>query len=204
MDMLLNPNIAYLAIVAAFMLGIFAVVTPGSGLLEIGALAAFVFAGWQMLNLEVNWWALVVLVLGVFPFLLALRKTRRMLFLGISIFALIVGSAFMFRGEVWYLPAVNPVLAVITSALAGGFVWFMTVKILEAEATTPTHDLGVLIGAVGAARTDVHHEGTVYVNGEDWSARSIEPIAHDSYVRVLGREGFVLDVEAVDEKEIPH
>ena len=201
MDVLLNPNIAYLAIVAAFMLSIFAIVTPGTGLLEISALAAFVFAGWEMFNLEVNWWALVVLVLGVFPFLLALRRTRRMLFLAISIFALIVGSAFMFRGGAWYLPAVNPVLAIITSVLAGWFVWFMTVKILEAEATTPMHDLGTLVGAVGEARTDVHYEGTVYVNGEDWSARSAELITEGSLVRVLGREGFILEVEAVADEE---
>ena len=201
MDVLLNPNVAYLAIVVAFMLSVFAIVTPGTGLFEIGAVLAFVVAGWEILNLEVNWWALGVLVLGVFPFLLALRRTRRMLFLGISIFALIVGSAFMFRDAVWYRPAVNPVLAIITSALAGWFMWFMTVKIMEAEATTPRHDLGGLVGAVGEARTDIHYEGSAYVNGEDWSARSAQPIPEGSLVRVVGREGFVLDVEAVAEDE---
>lgn len=201
MDLLLNPNIAYLALVAAFLLGIFAILTPGTGLFEIGALFAFVLAGWQLINLDFNWWAFGVLFLGVFPFLLALRKTKRTLFLLIAILALIIGSVFMFRGERWYIPAVNPALAIVVSVLAGWFVWLMSVKILEAEATIPTHDLGQLIGQIGEARTAIHYEGSVFVGGETWTARSDNPIPSDSLVRVLAREGFVLYVEAVADEE---
>ena len=55
--------------------------------------------------------------------------------------------------------------------------------------------LSVLIGAVGEAKSDVHHEGSVQVNKELWTARSEELIEAGSQIRVVGREGFVLVVE---------
>ncbi|NMC85494.1 MAG: NfeD family protein, partial [Anaerolineaceae bacterium] len=39
--------------------------------------------------------------------------------------------------------------------------------------------------------------GTVYVGGEEWSARSDEMIAAGSSVKVINREGLVLIVEPV-------
>ena len=42
----LNPNVAYLFLVAGFSLALMAVLTPGTGLLEIGALFVLLLAGW--------------------------------------------------------------------------------------------------------------------------------------------------------------
>jgi len=47
----------------------------------------------------------------------------------------------------------------------------------------------------GEARTDILAEGSVYVNGEDWSARSKTLIPAGSKVLVLRRNGLVLEVE---------
>jgi membrane-bound serine protease (ClpP class) len=114
------------------------------------------------------------------------------------ILALIVGSLFLFPGEVWYQPAVNPLLAVLVSVFSGGFLWLAANKILEAEARRPTHDLQALVGALGEAKTSIHPKGSVQVNGELWSAYSETPIPAGAQVRVTGREGFVLRVEAIE------
>jgi len=197
MDVFLNPNLAYLFLVTGFLLAVFAVLTPGTGVFEIVALFALVVAGWQVYNLPVNWWALIVLLLGVFPFLLTLRKTRHKANLAISALALVVGSAFLFRGEAWWQPAVHPALAVVVSILAGGLLWLMASKMLEAEALAPSHDLASLVGAMGEARTEVHQDGSVYVLGETWTARSKTLIPSGARVRVIGREGLVLEVEEI-------
>ena len=60
----------------------------------------------------------------------------------------------------------------------------------------PTHDLGALIGQVGEAKTAVHEDGSVQVAGELWSARSNRPIPAGRQVKVVARDGFILDVEA--------
>jgi membrane-bound ClpP family serine protease len=45
-------------------------------------------------------------------------------------------------------------------------------KTLESSSANTVQDLSQLIGAIGETRTNVHHEGTIFVNGELWSARS--------------------------------
>lgn len=201
MDFLLNPNVAYLLLVAASLLAVFAVITPGTGIFEVAALVALVLAGWQVYNLPINAWALAVLLLGVFPFLLAVRRTRRMVNLAISALALVVGSAFLFRGEVWWQPAVHPALVLVTSLSAGGLFWLMVTKVLDAESVVPAHDLSGLVGQIGEARTEIHEEGSAYVKGEMWTARSEEPIPVGALVRVIGREGLLLDVEMIEAPE---
>ena len=197
----LNPNIAYLFLVGGILLAIMAIFSPGTGMLELSAFVLLVVAGWEIYNLSFNWWALVLLVLGVFPFLLAVRKSRQLLFLVVAVIAFVIGSAYLFRGEQWWQPGVNPILALVVSLLAGGFVWLATVKVLEADRARPSHTLENLVGAIGEAKTDIQAEGSVQVERELWSARSANPIPIGSKVRILRREGFILDVEAISEEK---
>lgn len=200
MEILLDPNVAYLLLVAFFWLAMIALLTPGTGVVEVATVFAMILAGWSALNLPVNFWALAVLALGVLPFWLALRKSGNMLFLGISILALVVGSSFLFRGQGW-LPAVNPFLALAVSTLTAGFFWIAARKTLEAEHARPVHDLEGLIGSTGEAKTDILSSGTVQVEGELWSAASREMIPAGATVRVVGREGFILTVEPAEGRE---
>ncbi|HEX7555505.1 MAG TPA: hypothetical protein VF338_02690, partial [Leptolinea sp.] len=84
MNLLLDPNVSYIILVGGFVLAVLAMFAPGTGLLEFGAVLAIVIAGYSMANLPINWWALVILLLGVFPFQYALRRSRNLIFLVIS------------------------------------------------------------------------------------------------------------------------
>jgi membrane-bound serine protease (ClpP class) len=189
-----NPNVAYLILVAAFSMAMLAVITPGTGLLEIGALFGLFYSAWAVFNLPFNWWALGILLLGTIPFLIAVRRSNKRIYLIIAILALAVGSSFLFTGKDGK-PAVNPLLALAVSSLVGIFFWIATTKALEARSVQPTHDLASLIGALGEAKTDIFTEGTVQVAGELWSAFSETPIQTGAIVRVVEREGFLLKVE---------
>jgi membrane-bound serine protease (ClpP class) len=195
MNILIEPNIAYLLLASGSLLAILALLSPGSGILEIGALFTLILAGWITSFLPINLWALIVLVVGVVPFLIAVRKSGRLIFLAVSCAALILGSTFLFRNDVWYIPAVNPLLALVVSILSASFMWLATRKVLETANLRPTHDLEVLIGATGQAKTDILEAGSVQVDGELWSAQSDTPIPNGAHVRVTGREGFILKVE---------
>jgi membrane-bound serine protease (ClpP class) len=198
MDFISDPNIAYLFLVIGFLLAILAMLAPGTGLIELGALAMLLMAGWGIYNNPINWWALLILLVGVVPFILAVRKTRHWAFLLIAIIALVVGSVFLFR-EDGLQTAVNPILASVVSVLVGGFAWFATRRSLEALGKKPSHNLKDLVGMIGEAKTSIHAEGSVYVGGENWSARSQKPIPAKARVRVVKLEGFVLEVEALTE-----
>lgn len=198
-ELLLNPNVAYLLLVAGLFLAMMAILSPGTGIFEIAALICLVLAGWGMYQLQVNWWALVLLGVGVALFILAVRRPKDRRYLALSLAALGVGSAFLFRGE-GYLPAVNPFLALAVSLLVGGFMWIVATKSMEASLEVPTHDLGRLVGAVGEAKTDILLEGSVQVDGELWSATSKERIPEGATIRVIDRDGFLLEVAEIKEE----
>lgn len=195
MSFLLDPNVAYLLLVMGIVLGILALFTPGTGVLEIGALFAIFLAGYAIYNLPTNLWALILLLVGVVPFVIAVRKSRQWIWLIPSIASLIVGSVFLFRAENGSA-TINPFFAIVVSSAATLLLWFIGRKSIDVMKLKPVQSLNNLIGMVGESRTDIYNDGTVYVNGEEWSARSSKPIKAGTYVRVVKLEGLVLIVEA--------
>lgn len=198
MDILLNPNIAYVLLVLGSVLLLMAIVTPGTHLLEGGALFMLVLAGYAIYHLGFNLWALIVLILSLVPFVYAIQKPKRERFLALSLLGVIIGSVYLFPSS-GLLPAVNPLVAVVVSALSAGFLWLVVRKSIQAHHARPLQDLSALIGKTGQAKTRVQEEGSVQMAGELWSARSEKPIPAGSRVRVVSREGFVL-VVTLDEQ----
>ena len=167
---------------------------PGTGLFEIGAFFCIVLAGYSIYQLSFNWWALLLVGLSIIPFIYAIQKPKRELYLALSILLLVVGSVFIFP-RTGNQAVVNPLVAIVGSVLVTGFLWVAVRKSMEAAGVRPSHDLNGLVGKIGEARTQVEEEGSVQVDGELWSARSEKTIPAGSSVRVLRREGFVLIVE---------
>ncbi|HVP21192.1 MAG TPA: NfeD family protein [Anaerolineaceae bacterium] len=195
MNFLVDPNVAYVLLVGGLLLAILALFSPGSGVLEIGGLFLLILAGLGISNFTINFWALVVLVLGIFPFILALRRSRQYVFLIVALAALVVGTVFLIAGP-GGTPGINPVLATVVSLIVTVFVWGVARRSLEAL-SLPKKTLADLIGKTGEATTDVFAEGSVYVDGEEWSGTSKVFIPAGSTVRVVAREGLVLTVEPV-------
>jgi membrane-bound serine protease (ClpP class) len=201
MEILINPNVAYLILVVGVVLTIMALFAPGTGILEVSALFVLLLAGWEMTQLPINVWALALLVLGVIPFIFAVRKSQNIAYLVVALIAFVIGSAYLFQGEEWWQPGVNLILAIIVSALASGFIWFASTKVLESEKLRPRHDLAKIIGETGEAKTDILDEGSVQIGSELWSARSNVQIYEGSKVKVVKRDGFILEVEPIPSRD---
>jgi membrane-bound serine protease (ClpP class) len=194
MDILLNPNIAYIICVLALLAILAAIVAPGTGLIEILALLLIGLSGYAVYTIGMNPWALIVLLLSVVPFVIALRSKNSLPYLIASIIMIIGGSLFLFTGT-GLKPLVDPFLVIGVSALASTFVWFAAKKSIQAQRTKKYHDIEKLVGEIGEARTTIHQEGSVLIGSELWSARSQQPIPSGQRVRVTKRDGFILEVE---------
>jgi membrane-bound serine protease (ClpP class) len=196
MNTFVNANLAYLLLMFGSIFLMMAIVTLGTHLLEGGALLMLAAAGYEIYNLGFNWWALIILVLALIPFIYSIQKSGREWALALSILALIVGSIYLFPGS-GFIPAVNPVLAVVISLMSAGFLWFVVRKGMQAFHARPLQDLQNLIGQTGQAKTEIAilNGGSVQVASELWSARSEAPIPAGSRIRVVSREGFTLIVE---------
>lgn len=201
MNYLLDPNISYLILVGGFVMAVLAMFAPGTGLLEVGATLAILIAGYSLANQPFNWWALAILLVGVFPFLIALRRSRHLIFLVISILAMIAGSIFMFSNENGQM-AVNPILAVIVSILVAGLMWIIATRGMDALKMKPYSRTGKLVNQIGKARSDIFHSGTVYIQSEEWSARSSVPISTGTLVKVINQDGMILEVAPLSDEDL--
>lgn len=199
MDFLINPNVSYVLLILGFLTAVLALFSPGTGILEIAALAAVALAAYGIINLPVHYWALLIMFLSIIPLIMALRseKSRRVIFLALTALAFALGSALLFRGEGW-LPAVHPLLILLLTPLAVGSTWLISAKALEAIVSQPTFDPDRLVGMTGQASSDVRGQGTVYVDGEEWSATSSTFIPAGDLVRVIQRDGLTLIVEPLE------
>ena len=207
MDIALNldPNVVYLLLAIALFFTVLAIFNPGTGLLEILALLLLFAAGWGIYTLVerelINWWSLLIIMVGMILLIVAMRRPKLPAYLIGSIACIVLGSAYLVRGDPLYVPGVNLFLALTVSILMAGFFWVAGNKVMEARAIRPTHDLEALVGSRGDAKTAISADGSVQVSGELWSAYSDEPIPNGAPVRVLERDGFTLKVEEVKDEE---
>jgi len=194
MEFLIDPNVAYIVIVAAVMLSLITILVPGTGLPEIGLILCLLAAWYELSRFEPNPWALGVAALSPLPFLAATRQSRlRLPLLTLSFLMLVAGSIFMFidpQGR----PTVNFPLAGVVSTLCALFIWIAVERGLKAQDLKLGINPDNLVGAHGEARTEIFTSGSVQACGELWSAHSDTPIPAGSTVVILRRDGFVLTV----------
>ena len=202
---LLNPNVAYLLLVIGFTLAILAMLSPGTGLMEVGALFTLVMAGYIISALPFNGWAgiLFLLALGLLWAAIRLRPRRpwkTWATLAASLLLLMTGSAFLFEPVEGHM-AVSPLLIVPLSFMVTGLAWWMGRKTMEAIHSRQVFDIDRIAGMTGRTSSDIRGQGSVYVNGENWTATSPTFIPAGQPVRVIRRKGLLLEVEPISQQE---
>ena len=167
-------------------------------MLEVLALILLIIVGYLVANLLVSIWAIALVIMRIISVIAMFRRKREWYFIGGSIAILIIGVVFVFRGEKALIGA-NPLLAVLGAVGLAAFIWIIGRNISSASRQEPYTDPDRLVGMIGTAKTDVWRDGSVYVNGENWSAVSDEPVTMGSQVQVIQRKGLVLEVKLIKE-----
>jgi membrane-bound serine protease (ClpP class) len=193
MNALFDPNIAYLLLIGGFLMAVFAMLAPGTGFIEVIALGLLLIAGYAMTLLTVTWWALLLIILSAVFLVVALRNSMHWYWVSLAALLMLAGSLFLFVNANG-APLVNPILAALVSILTTGIIWAFGKRGLAAT-RRPVRSLDELVGMLGDATTDIQAEGSVYVNGEEWSAHAKVFIPRGSRVRILRRDGLVLEIE---------
>jgi membrane-bound serine protease (ClpP class) len=171
---------------------------PGTilpGLVGVAALLVFLY-GSQVL--PVNYFGAALVGLGLIMFLLEVKV--------VSYGLLSVGGAICTAlGLYLFFDTGVPGLAIPLATIAvvtGGLVLFalgMAVFVLRSQRQPPTTGREGAVGERGVATTALTPEGTVFVHGEYWSARSTAAVEPGGVIRVVAVEpGLKLLVEPVD------
>jgi membrane-bound serine protease (ClpP class) len=190
----LFPNLIYLLLMAGLWFAALAVVSPGTGALELMTLVALAAVGLATIILPLNVWAVVLLIAGAVLFIISLQRERPEWWLSASALVLSLGSVFMFEVEDGLI-AVHPLLALVVSVLTLGYFWFAIRKAVMAQRADPRIDPARVINQVAEVRTKLDPIGSVYTLGELWTARAEKPLKPGTKVKVIGREGLILVVE---------
>jgi membrane-bound serine protease (ClpP class) len=196
MNPIIDPNIAYVLLIVGFMLSVLALLTPGTGVVEIIGLFSMILAGYGIISNPSHFWALILLIPFI-PMIFIYRKLKKDYLLIIAIALLNLGSFMIFKSEDGGF-AVSPGVAIVVLLLNAPILWVVVKKIIEAIDKAPDFDPENILGNIGIARTNILTGGTAYVSGEEWSARSETKIYKGDKIKVVNKEGLTLVVEKVD------
>ena len=194
-----NPEIAFLLLLAGTFGIIFELYNPGIGLAGVLGVISLLLGFYALSVLPTNWVGVALVILSVIFFVVDLQTAGLGVWTIGGVVALIAGGALLFSGA-------DPSLRVspwtIAAAVAGTMLFFVSVMTaaLRVRLRRPITGEEAIVGMVGEAKTDIAPEGTVLTKGTLWRARTMETgIAAGSKVKVKATEGLVLLVEPLHE-----
>lgn len=194
LDVISDPNIAYLLMLLGFYGIFFELTNPGAIFPGVVGGICLILAFYAFQTLPINYAGILLILLGVILFILEISVTSYGALTIGGIIAMVLGSLMLFKdaGPFLKLSIYTILPAVVVTAV------FFTVVIglaWKAFRSKPTTGQEGLVGLEGTAASEVTPEGgTVKVHGEIWSAVSDEPIQADKKVVVESVKGLKLKV----------
>ncbi|GBD97856.1 MAG TPA: nodulation protein NfeD [Nitrospirae bacterium] len=193
LDLISDPNVAYLLMLVGFYGIFFELTSPGAIFPGVLGVLSLILALYSFQTLPVNYAGLLLIVLAIVLFILEIKVTSYgMLTIG-GLISMLIGSMMLFDSP---LPFFRLSLKVILPAVILTTLFFgLTVSLaIKAYRRKPVTGAEGLVGLEGTARTDIHDSGQVFVHGEIWTACSDEPVKAGEKVVVEKVENLKLKV----------
>ena len=193
LEVLSDPNLAYILMLIGIYGIIFELASPGAivpgavgGISLILALFAL-----NMLPLNVAGVGLVLLGIALMTAEVFAPSFGALGIGGLAAFA--IGSVFMFEEVPGFELSLGVVLT--GSAVTAALLAMALIAVLRTRGRQGAPGDPDMIGATGEILSWSGDSGVVHVHGERWAARSKAPAPVGAHVRILSREGLTLDVE---------
>ncbi len=197
LDVISNPNIAYLLMLAGI-IGLYIELTnPGVIFPGVAGAICLILAFYALQTLPVNYAGVLLIVLALVLFIMEIKVTSYGLLTVGGIIALLAGSLLLFDSP---LPFLRVSLSVIlpTVVVMSGFIVIVSYLVIRAQKSPVTTGQEGMLGIEGTAITDLgpDHAGQVSVHGEIWQARSTERITAGSRIITEAIHGLTLYVKS--------
>ena len=185
-----DPGIALILMMLGIYGLIFELMNPGTALPGVTGAICLLLAMYALQLLPVNYAGLALILLGV-AFMIAEAFLPSFGALGLGgVIAFSAGALILIDTD---LPGFGvPVALVVPLALGSAVLLAAMVGI--ALRTRRRAITGDLVGKVGEVQHSTHGRW-IRVHGENWQVRSASPLSAGQRVRVVARDGLVLDVE---------
>jgi membrane-bound serine protease (ClpP class) len=199
LNIISNPNVAYLLMILGILGLFFELSNPGVILPGVIGGISLILAFFAFQVLPVNYAGVLLILLALILFIAEIKVVSHGVLTVGGVIALILGSMLLFDSPEPYLRVSWSVIAVTAATVTGFFVFAVT-KALRAHHQRPTTGREGLIGKKGVADSRIAPEGKVFVNGEYWDAWSEEPIAAGEKVVVEAVEGMRIKVKRYEQR----
>jgi membrane-bound serine protease (ClpP class) len=198
LSVIADPNIAYILILIGIYGLIFEFYNPGFVLPGVVGAICLVLALFALQVLPVNYAGLGLLILGII-FMVSEAFVESFGALGIGgLVAFVMGSILLIDTEAGGYGVSLP-LIISFSAISAVFVLGIIGMALKARQRAVVSGQEQLIGASGTVLEDFTGDGRIHIHGENWKAKSVQPLKRGQAVRVTRIDGLVLHVEPIQE-----
>jgi len=198
LNLISDPNVAYILMLLGFYGLFFELTNPGAIFPGVLGGICLILAFYAFQTLPVNYAGLLLIILAIILFILEVKVVSHGVLTIGGVIAMVIGSLMLFEspGPFVKLSLYLILPAVIITAL------FFTLTIglaLKAYRRKPVTGKEELLGMEGTARTDITTDGgMVSLHGELWSAYSDEMITKGSKVVVEGVSGLKIKVRKLE------
>ena len=189
-----RPDAAFFFLLAGLAVAAFEFYAAGAGIAAAVAVVSLFLAGYGFATLPMNWWAVVMAVVGLGLYTWDFQRHE----LGIRS---IVGTVLMIWGGLMFVggsPQIGTNWWAVLLTVAGImlFYLFAMTTIVRSRFGTPTIGRDYLVGSSGVAETVLEPDGFVVIDGARWRARAHRAvtIGPGSPIEVLAVEGITLQV----------
>jgi membrane-bound serine protease (ClpP class) len=198
LNILSDPNIAYILMMLGFYGLMFELYNPGSILPGIVGVICLVLAFYSMNTLPINYAGLALILFALLLFILEIKiVSHGVLAIG-GIVSLLLGSMMLIPRGAGSVGSISWTVIIATTGVTALFFLFVIGMGLKAQSLKPFTGGEAMIGEAGEAKGELNPLGMVFVHGELWQAESVSGvISMGERIRVKGMKGFKLFVEKV-------
>jgi len=175
LDVLSDPNIAYIFMMLGIYGLLFELYNPGLIFPGIVGVVCLILAFYSLHTLPINYAGLGLIIFAIILFVLEIKiVSHGMLTVG-GIISLLLGSLMLIRTESTFdVISLSWKVIVVSATGSAAFFIFIIGMGIRAQRLKPTTGIQGLIGEIGETITPLNPHGKVRIHGEIWTAVSLE------------------------------
>lgn len=186
LDLLSDPNIAYILLMIGIYGIMFELYNPGAIFPGVIGVISLILAFYSLHTLPINYAGLALILFAIILFILEIKVISHGILTIGGVISLVLGSIMLIDTEsTLEVIEISWQVILIAVVLTTAFFIFAISYGIKAQLRKPATGIEGLIGEIGEAIEDLNPEGQVRVHGELWNAESVEGfISRGSKIKV--------------------
>ncbi|MDI6765508.1 MAG: nodulation protein NfeD [Bacteroidota bacterium] len=199
LDILSDPNLAYILMMLGIYGLLFELYNPGSIFPGVVGFICLILAFYSLHTLPINYAGVALILFAIILFILEIKIVSYGLLTIGGIISLALGSIMLIQNESFFdFVTISWEVILIAVVLTTAFFMFAIGLGIKAQRSKPTTGVEGMIGETGEVMNDLRPDGLVRVHGEIWKATTLDgTLRKGTKIRVQEIENLKLKVHKI-------